>query len=136
MQTCAYANCFSSSKDKLKFFVFPSDNRRSQWLINSGITDCNTKSRLCEKHFSADDIYPTQLKSVLRKTAIPFNYKTCENKCIVKQERESEAEMLSENYFDCVGNKHVVYLFEPTAEPQKKKIKYNLTIRKTKKSSN
>lgn len=127
MQFCSYINCFSSSKDKLKFFAFPSDNRRSEWLTNSGNIECNSRSRLCEKHFCVDDIYPTQLKSVLRKSAIPFNYKNFENKCVVKCEREDESKTQSENSHDCVRNAHVVYLYEYESPPEPKEIKYSET---------
>lgn len=148
MQSCAYINCFSCSKDKLKFFAFPNDNRRSVWLKNSGNIDCNSRSRLCEKHFSPDDIFPTQLKSVLRKSAIPFNYKDCEHKYVVKYERadEDEPKTQSDNFHDCVvkcerededqnengydvENTHVVYLLEAPPEPTE--IKYNQALQKT-----
>lgn len=72
IQICAYKGCFSSSVNKLKFFEFPNDERKSFWLKNSGNIDCNRKTKLCEKHFEVSDILPTT-KNTLKKTAVPFD---------------------------------------------------------------
>lgn len=82
MEFCAYKNCFAKSGDNLKFFAFPSDSRKIEWLRNCGISDCSRRSRICEKHFNKDDIIPSTLKCILKKNAVPLVFV---DKCVPVQ---------------------------------------------------
>ncbi|XP_030757942.1 uncharacterized protein LOC115883689 [Sitophilus oryzae] len=81
---CAYAGCKNRRKERdnvLTFFKFPvrKPNILFQWLQNSGNTDLLgvdesilIHKRLCENHFSKDDVYPSGERKLLRRNVVPI----------------------------------------------------------------
>lgn len=105
MQVCVFKNCKSTSKEKLKFFAFPSDARKAIWLENAGVSYCTSYSRVCEKHFNSSDI-KNKLGNYLIKGAVPIRYS--DNKIESGKNKNEKSE---------------TYLFNspPSIPPEKKK---------------